>query len=217
LTTFSKTSLLSKKFHFTLLDIKPRVFARDLLIFRLLSDAARESDKKSAETLVTLSYLYAAQIMPAWAYSRFQVAIKDLVNDLQDHNSDVMERFYVDTENRVQICHHLNSWQRKPQGWYSTKMFLAVTQEQTLQSQMNAMHSFGPAKQDPSMPSGCQPGSPDVRGFEDIGVMLPHVHLLEKYEAELLKLSMTYGKHHTTTHKKKVTQYLIDHWMPNMR
>lgn len=154
--------------------------------------------------------------MPAWAYLRFQAAIKDLVNELQEHNSDVMERFYVDIESRVQICHHLNNWRRKPQGWYSTEMFLAVTQEQTLSSQMNAINSFGPPPQDPSMPSGCQPGSPDVRGFEDIGVMLPHVHLLEKYETELLKLFTTYGKHHTTTHKKKLTQYLIDHWMPNM-
>jgi hypothetical protein len=216
LAAFSKTSLLSKKFHFTLLDIKPTVFARDLLIFRLLFDAARESDTKSAETLVTLSYLYTAQIMPAWAYSRFQVAIKDLVNELQEHHSDVMERFYVDTESRVQICHHLNCWRRKPQGWYSTERFLALTQEQTLSSQMKAIHNYGPAPQKHGEPSGCGAGSPDVLGFEDIGVMLPHVHLLEKYEAELLKLFTTYGKHRTTTHKKKLTQYLIDHWMPNM-
>jgi hypothetical protein len=185
-------------------------------MFRLLFDAARESDTKSAETLVTLSYLYAAQIMPAWAYSRFQVAIKDLVNELQDYHADIMERFYVDTESRVQICHHLNSWRRKPQGWYSTERFLALTQEQTLSSKMKDIHTYGTAPQESGKPPGCEAGSSDVCQFEDIGVILPYIPLLEKYEPKLLKLLMTYGKHRTITHMNKISQYLIDHWRPNV-
>ncbi|KAH8594225.1 hypothetical protein B0O99DRAFT_181427 [Bisporella sp. PMI_857] len=213
----SESSLLSKKFHFTLLDIKPAVFARDLLMFRLLLDAAEESSTKSSETLVTLSYLFTAQVMPAWAYSRLQLGINDLLNELQRQDSDIMGRFYVDTRNRALIGHHLQNWQKNPQRWCNTSAFITLTREQVLARRMQTMHDFGPEADDnDKRPPGCEAGSPDVLGYEDLGVMLPHMHLLEKYEGRLLKLLELYGKNRTLANKQKLDQYLIGQWKSNV-
>ncbi len=62
----------SRRYHFTIVDIKPAVLARDLLMFRLLFDLSTESAMKKRETLVTLSYIFGAQVMPKWAFDRLQ-------------------------------------------------------------------------------------------------------------------------------------------------
>ncbi|KAI1124439.1 hypothetical protein F5Y10DRAFT_30696 [Nemania abortiva] len=217
LMSMSDKSILSKKFHFTLLDIKPTVFARDLLMFHLLIDASHESSSKSSETLVTLSYIFAAQVMPAWAYSRFQLAIDDLLNELRKPDTDVMRLFYVDSKSRALISHHLESWKRKPQYWYSTRAFINLTQDQGLQYRMKTMARYGSESQSGSeRPPGCEPGSPDVLGYEDLGVMLPHIHLLEKFESRLLKLFKSYGGQRTPANRQKLNEYLYDQWKPNM-
>ncbi|KAK9770006.1 putative DUF4470 domain-containing protein [Seiridium cardinale] len=213
----SKPLLLSKKFHFTLLDIKPAVFARDLLMFRLLLDAAKESNEKSSETLVILSYLFAAQVMPDWSYARLQTAIKDLISELEDPKADIMARFYVEPTNRAQICHHLRNWQKPPQQWYGTSAFIQLTQSQGLSRRMKSIREYGMEDEGHDQaPPGCETGSPDVLGYEDLGVMLPHVHLLERYEGRLLELFKRYCKKRTLANKQKLNQYLEDQWKPNM-
>ncbi|KAM0811999.1 putative DUF4470 domain-containing protein [Seiridium cardinale] len=213
----SKPLLLSKKFHSTLLDIKPAVFARDLLMFRLLLDAAKESNEKSSETLVILSYLFAAQVMPDWSYARLQTAIKDLISELEDPKADIMARFYVEPTNRAQICHHLRNWQKPPQQWYGTSAFIQLTQSQGLSRRMKSIREYGIEDEGHDQaPPGCETGSPDVLGYEDLGVMLPHVHLLERYEGRLLELFKRYCKKRTLANKQKLNQYLKDQWKPNM-
>ncbi|KAI0470778.1 hypothetical protein GGR56DRAFT_657542 [Xylariaceae sp. FL0804] len=211
-------SLLSKKFHFTLLDLKPAVFARDLLTFRLLLDATSESEAKSDETLVALSYLYAAQLMPAWAYSRIELAMKDLARELEREDNDIMDRFYVDARSRLLINRHLRDWQKEPQGWYSTRAFLDATRWQCLEQKMKSIDTYGTttASEDDGRPPGCKNGSPDVLGFEDLGVMLPHVHLLEKHEGQLLRLFKAYGKSRSSAARQKLDRYLYDNWRPNL-
>ncbi|KAK6066355.1 tetratricopeptide [Seiridium cupressi] len=161
LMALSKPPLLSKKFHFTLLDIKPAVLARDLLMFRLLLDAAKESSEKSSETLVTLSYLFAAQLMPDWSYARLQTAIKDLIGELQKPKADIMTRFYVDSTNRAQICHHLRNWQKPPQQWYGTSAFIQLTQSQGLSRRMKTISEYGIEDEGHDQaPPGCEDRKP---------------------------------------------------------
>ncbi|KAI1820128.1 hypothetical protein F4861DRAFT_88847 [Xylaria intraflava] len=211
-------SVLSKKFHFTLLDIKPTVFARDLLMFRLLLDAADEAKAASTETLAALSYLYTTPVMPPWAYSRIQRAIRNLLKELQNQDADVMGRFYVDTQSRAAISRHLQSWQRKPEGWYSTQEFLDRTRRQLLSTKFRIMATYGsePGSNNLRTPPVCEAGSPDVRGYEDLGVMLPDMPFLEKHEGQLLKLLKAHAKTRNTANKEKLDQYLYDKWQPNL-
>ena len=59
--------LKGRSFHFTLVDIKPAVIARDLVVFLLLDDLskiARTSTSKRFLLLSCLYYTYLSPIMP---------------------------------------------------------------------------------------------------------------------------------------------------------
>ncbi|KAK8016834.1 hypothetical protein PG993_015023 [Apiospora rasikravindrae] len=213
--TASNPSLMSKKFHFALLDIKPAVFARDFLMFRLLLDTRQEPSAKASETLVALSYLYTASTMPTWAYSRVQTAIKDLLGELQVEDSPIMTRFYVSNADRVLISTHLRNWQKEPAGWYSTSEFLTRTQSNLLSGKTKRALTQGP-ESDSGAPAGCQAGSPDVLEYEDLGVMLPPTHLIKEQEERLVELLKEYRKKHTPGNKRKLDHYLQEQWKPNM-
>ncbi|KAK8064632.1 tetratricopeptide [Apiospora phragmitis] len=213
--TASNPSLMSKKFHFTLLDIKPAVFARDLLMFRLLLDAAQESSAKTLETLVALSYLFTASTMPAWAYSRIQTAIGNLLGELEVEDSPIMNRVYVSNADRKIISTHLQTWQKGPQGWYNTPEILARVQGDLLAKKTKRTPGQSP-EADNGAPSGCQSGSPDVLEYEDLGVMLPHTPLIKEHEDRLVELLREYRKKRTPGNKRKLDHYFQEQWMPNM-
>ncbi|KAL1633607.1 hypothetical protein SLS56_002755 [Neofusicoccum ribis] len=64
------------RYHFTVIDIKAHAVARDLVIFMLLEELAKESTKTNLEeceeVLATLFYVYGAVIMPPRAYERLR-------------------------------------------------------------------------------------------------------------------------------------------------
>ncbi|KAK8132150.1 hypothetical protein PG999_000323 [Apiospora kogelbergensis] len=203
------------KYHFTLLDINPTVFARDLIMFRLLLDAKEASTETRSETLVALSYLFTAATMPAWAYSRVQTAIRGLLEELMaDDIHPVLNAFYINTAHRAQIETHLQNWQKQPQDWYTTTEFLTHVQGKLLALKTGRMLGERP-DQDNGAPPGCQSGSPDVLEYEDLGVMLPHTHLLKKHESRLVELLKEYRKKRTPGNKRSLEQYIQEQWKPN--
>ncbi|KAK8122631.1 hypothetical protein PG984_011301 [Apiospora sp. TS-2023a] len=219
--TASKSSLKSKKFHFTLLDIKPAVFARDFLMFRLLLDTKKESSAEASKTLVALSYLFTAATMPEWVYSRVQTAISDLLGELESKHgqeadeSPIMAKFYVSNSNTDLISAHLRNWQRKPSDWYGTPEILSRVQGEILANKTKRMLGQGP-ESDSGAPSGCQSGSPDVLEYEDLGVMLPHTQLIKEHETRLVELLKEYRKKRAPGNKRKLDQYFQEQWKPNM-
>ncbi|KAK6829509.1 hypothetical protein PG987_010093 [Apiospora arundinis] len=205
----SNPALSSKKFHFTLLDIKPSVFARDLLIFRLLLDTKHESKVKASETLAVISYLFTASTMPAWAYSRAQTAISGLLRELGTHDATIMTKFYVSNADREAISVHLRNWQKEPEGWYSTSEILNRIQAELLNTKTKRMLGQG-NEPDNGAPPGCQSGSPDVLEYEDLGVMLPPTNLLKEHEERLVELLKEYRN------KRKLDHYFQEQWKPNV-
>lgn len=216
-TAMSKPFLLSKKFYFTLLDINPAVFARDLLNFRMLADCARETDAKRRITLVTISYVFGLQVMPPWVYERLQTAIRDVLSELRDQKADVLGRFGIDRPTRELISHHLRNWRKVPEGWYSTASILALTREQNLSHRMQNFFQFGTEDTEVNNPpAGCGLGSPDVLGYEDLNVMLPFVDLLEEFEHQLRKIFMEWEKSRRPASRRRLDQYFESNWKPNM-
>ncbi|KAK6860450.1 hypothetical protein PG995_004086 [Apiospora arundinis] len=211
----SNPALSSKKFHFTLLDIKPSVFARDLLIFRLLLDTKHESKVKASETLAVISYLFTASTMPAWAYSRAQTAISGLLRELATHGATIMTKFYVSNADREAISVHLRNWQNEPEGWYSTSEILNRIQGELLNTKTKRTLGQG-NEPDNGAPPGCQSGSPDVLEYEDLGVMLPPTNLLKEHEERLVELLKEYRKKRTPGNKRKLDHYFQEQWKPNV-
>jgi hypothetical protein len=113
-----------RSYHFTLVDLKPAVFARDLLIFRLLFELAivsRQGPTAAEEIEVTLSYLFAAQMMPQWVSDQLQACISVVLEDLRDSTRNVLGVFYIPEPVRERIIRVLLQWKQTPESWYTAR------------------------------------------------------------------------------------------------
>ncbi|KAI0140916.1 hypothetical protein F4776DRAFT_661743 [Hypoxylon sp. NC0597] len=196
----TKYSLTFKKFYFTLVDLKSAAFARDLLMFRMLADYAAEPERDRRVTLATLSYTFAAHIMPSWAYDRLQTAIHRVMDEIQRNVPLIIGNFYIDATTRDSISNHLLNWQEPPTDWYGTEGILNSTRQQHAEKERikNGRRADivpetirGVTSKTP--PPECEPDSLDTLAFLDLSFMLPSALLMREYEPELAELIMEYG------------------------
>ena len=208
----SMPGLSTKRFHFTLVDIHPAVFARDLLIFRLLLDSAREPKTRQRETIVTLSYVYSAHVMPQWTYDRLQVGLSSVCEDLG--KEDVMDIFYIPQDARTKIARYVEFWQKPVSAQYGTAKLRELVRAETLQSRAKDAAMLQGSEL--SSPPGCDYNSPDALGYVQFTAMLPHIDLLKKYEPVLLNHFTAYTKRRSPTTARAVNEYLDAKWQPNV-
>lgn len=69
--------------------------------------------------LGTLTYVYAVQVMPKWAFDKLQSAISTLLDNLENLEEEVMGFFYVTELDRKRISRVLKQWQQPPLPWYT--------------------------------------------------------------------------------------------------
>ncbi|KAI0842144.1 hypothetical protein F5Y06DRAFT_284960 [Hypoxylon sp. FL0890] len=193
-------SLTLKRFYFTLVDLKSAAFARDLLIFRMLTDCATESETERRVTLATLAYTFAAHIMPSWAYDRLQTAIQHVMDELQRNVPLIMGNFCIDAATRKSVSSHLLNWQESPAGWYSTESILDSTRRQHVEKErvkrgrrIDIIPETVRGVTTKTPPPGCEPDSLDTAAFLDLSFMLPSALLMKEYEPELAETIMQYG------------------------
>ncbi|KAE9410311.1 hypothetical protein BT96DRAFT_371276 [Gymnopus androsaceus JB14] len=98
--------------HFTLVDINPTVFARDLCIMLLLNDLLTKkmssSDKQLTEA--TLFYVYAAVIMPEMCHNRFLQVARKLSDNLRSKPPQLPAWIHVDSIALPPILDSLDFW-----------------------------------------------------------------------------------------------------------
>lgn len=218
----SDSSILWKRFIITLVDINPAVFARDLLVFRMLADCVKEAGDTKRVTLVTISYVFGLQFMPPWANERLQTAIKDLLPEFEDQKADILGRFGVDGQTRKRISAHLRNWTKVPEGWYSTASILASTRYQNRNLHVKDAPGLVNDSVDRPHPQhcpGCETGSPEVLEYEELGVLIPSdsfTDLLEKFEPQLLEIILEWRQSRGPDSRHRLDQYLETYWKPNM-
>ncbi|KAI2466645.1 hypothetical protein F4781DRAFT_348433 [Annulohypoxylon bovei var. microspora] len=212
-----RLSLATKMFYFTLVDLEPAALARNLLFFRMMADSTAESGTKQRVTLATLTYTFAAQVMPSWAYDRQQVAIKHVLNDLHGDVPLIMGRFSIDSATRGFISSHLQNWQKSPQDWYSAEGILGLTRQQHAEKKMIIEARGGDVPID-RPPPGCEPGSRDTLAFQDLSFMLPSTLLMKENEPGMLELlgERSLVASLPPIHKVLLDIYVKQCWRPNM-
>eukprot|EP00026_Physarum_polycephalum_P002110 Phypoly_transcript_02114.p1 GENE.Phypoly_transcript_02114~~Phypoly_transcript_02114.p1 ORF type:complete len:881 (+),score=99.61 Phypoly_transcript_02114:86-2644(+) len=88
----SALSPFPKTIHFTLVDVKAVVIARDLILLYVLNDLSAINPKEhltkeeAIQLLALLQYLYLGVIMPRYLYDKLQLVIKKLISDIQNKN-----------------------------------------------------------------------------------------------------------------------------------
>jgi len=212
----SKPSL--KKFHFTILDLKPAVFARDLLMFQLILDSIAESETKSSETITALSYMFGAQIMPQWTFDRIQQTISKVLAQLEMTEKDVMGIFYIPTTARLQITRHFSAWRKTPEHWYTTATLRQLTLKQSSDRYLKEGRSTDKTANADGLiiPPGCEEDGPDSLGFDEFGALLPPWGILEKHEPRFFKIFMAWAKSRSSSAQQEIKQYIDAEWQPNV-
>ena len=170
---------------------------------------------KKRETLVTLSYIFGAQVMPKWAFDRLQKGLSAVLADLKTDGANMMGIFYIPHDVRASVCRHIQAWKKIPEPWYSARTLRERTRQQLLERQMTEAGLTDDI--DIKTPPGCEDNGPDALGYKDLTVMLPHTDLLEKHEPRLSKLFTAYArKMSSTAARQKVEEYLDSTWQPNV-
>lgn len=115
--------LKDQSFHFTLVDIKPAVIARDIVIFLLLDDLSkviRTSGPKRSLLLACLYYTYLSSIMPGRLATLLQARIQLAIDILEDKKPPPA---YLDIPHihRPEVLRVLKQWQHDA----SARLFVA--------------------------------------------------------------------------------------------
>ena len=184
--TKSRPQLASKKYHFTLLDLKPSMLARDLIIFSMLDDISRLSKDSPAEidTLLTLFYTWSGFIMPAHAIERLQKTIDQILVGID--RGLLPKWFRVPAHALPKIRIELQGWRDGIDATYTARRMRIMDLEQQertrMQNRMNAMQYMG-IMDDMAIPppDGCDV---EHKVYEAIGVLIYPKRLLETKEPE---------------------------------
>lgn len=213
----------NQRIHFTILDHKPAVIARDLIIFALLDSLAQpgfsvqrmgslsKADRiLFKETLSTISYLYTTQVIPAYAWALLQKTIERILESFQK-NEQPIPWVYVPTSVQQTICQSLTSWQQTPSGPYTTQRFRQLTWLHNVQQIAGRGAMLGDSAPTEAFPEL----KLDHRVFKEFNIVLPEGVILEARDPELAKMIKEYRKGNKTV-QDRISDHINSTWKTNM-
>ncbi|KAI0144631.1 hypothetical protein GGR57DRAFT_322856 [Xylariaceae sp. FL1272] len=206
----TKTGAASQNIYFTILDHKPAVLARVLIFLYLLEEASNpDTDAQEATlALLTVSYLFCAQLIPSWVEAKFQDAAENVQSKLSEG------------QNPVNCCHirkpQMNGLETIIDGWredvkemYSTSQLrwqIPLDIRKTGQSvpgmDLNAWQFLEECKR-------------EHRFFDDFSVMLPPSAHIESCDPTLADLVSRYGAGGKSGLRQKIDEHLNTSWSIN--
>lgn len=150
-------------FHFTIVDHKAGVIARDLLVLLMIYEFSQllDDDEKKANSLIfpLFYYTYIAPIMPPLMHDVLQAKISDAIAILNE--PELMPAFLdVPTAFRGEVLRVLKEWQEEVGLEYHTKRVrneVVRQRAEGIQSNLNMLKQYGKGKEDmrPS-PDSCE-------------------------------------------------------------
>ncbi|KAI0850039.1 hypothetical protein F5Y00DRAFT_233431 [Daldinia vernicosa] len=190
-----------QKLHITMLDHKPIVIARDLVFFSMLQEVATNQDSKESKevTLLSLSYVYCAQIIPQFAWGELQGTIKRLLDRLEKKQQPT-DMVYLPVQQMDKVMNVLKSWQNELATLYKpSQIRRSVAENTAMLPEMEIFFKF----------------KIDRRTFNDFSVLFPPEDMLPILQPGLSTLFADYqaGKHGA---RKHVSSYLNQQWKVNV-
>ncbi|EGG07424.1 uncharacterized protein MELLADRAFT_85823 [Melampsora larici-populina 98AG31] len=215
-----------QRLHLTILDVKPAILARDLILFALLDDISltmglsrqeafqldQRQPNQLLETLNTASYFYMAQVMPAFAWERIQAIIQRLLDSF-DNSKQPIPWVYIPATVQAAVRPRLEAWKQEHTGPYSTEAFREITALDKLQAQMARIHMPEDLHVDPysSFPRLMF----DKRVYDEFYIVLPDEKLLNAHDAELAKIVRDYRNEESSA-DGRISSYIDRKWKPNL-
>lgn len=210
-----QSSESDQRLHFTILDFKPAILARDLILFSLLDDIALAIDSQDPSLFEMLSvggYFYATQVMPAYASNRIEAIIKRLLDSF-DRSGQPIPWVYIPVAVQAALRPSLEAWIGGQTASYSTKRFRELTREDNMLNDMRR----SAVVPNPEAYSPFAHLKADKRIYEDLTVVLPDPNLIIQHDPELDKLLEAYFKTKNNKNEKaRVSAHIDSTWKPNI-
>ncbi|THZ64282.1 hypothetical protein D6C86_02622 [Aureobasidium pullulans] len=196
----------SKRFHFTLLDLKPAAIAKILIMLHLLDQTY------DTEALACVVYVYGSLIMPAFAYNRLQQTIIALMQKLRK-GAPLASWIYVSKDQRNAILRHLDAWKENLYGKYDTRKFRERGVIIARDKQIDRLATLGPSEVR-HLPF-CEH---DDALFWTYGIVMPDDKTLLKHESELAELvkDLDWQSEGLPVADQKALEIIDATWKPNV-
>ncbi|KEQ71506.1 hypothetical protein M436DRAFT_74564 [Aureobasidium namibiae CBS 147.97] len=198
-------------YHFTIIDTKPQVIARAMLVFLLLeelTDKRSLNQEKAEEILATLFYTFMNHIMPPQAYKKLQMTITKAIRLLAQPTT-TLSWFDVLQKDRGAVIKALTLWQHKTSQMFSTNTFRLKIAIDT------ANQSMSPWTPEPGdMPPPAKGLAKDKILYDRAGITLPPPSFSNQdpIKARELVADKSFPKNITASWLSK----LDSTWMPNV-
>lgn len=215
-----------QRLHFTILDVKATMLARDLILFALLDDISltmalsqietlgldEQRMGQFVETLTVAAYFYLAQVMPAYAWDRIQAIIKRLLHSF-DHSKQPISWVYIPATVQAAVRPTLESWKLGPVGPYSTQRVRELAKQEEVQMKlmmgmMSIIHDRDPNESFSHLKF-------DKYIYKNFSIVLPLENLLVTHDPKLVTILEDYRKKDRGA-KKRLTSYIDSNWKPNL-
>jgi Domain of unknown function (DUF4470) len=214
---FQKKS--TRKVHFTLNDILPDVFARDLVFFILLDEISHEiknspvdkttqleEDKKVA----TLIFLYICQLVPTYVNDELQRVIRKTISMLEGKGQEKLPSWiYVSPDTCNTIIPLLRSWQSDVFDLYSTR---EIQIKAKLDGQRSRLNTSSLVDQMGMLESHREAETEEEQDYFETIMVSPGPNLINAFEQDLGKLLKL---PRTELRLQKIEQYIGKNWKIN--
>ena len=196
----------SKRFHFTLLDLKAAAIAKILIMLHLLDQT------HDTEALACVVYVYGSLIMPGFAYNRLQQTIIALMQKLRK-GAPLASWIYVSKDQRNAILRHLDAWKENLHGKYDTRKFRERGVIIARDKHIDRIATLGPSEVR-YLPF-CQH---DDALFWTYGIVMPDDKTLLKHERELAELvkDLDWPSEGLPVADQKALEIIDATWKPNV-
>jgi hypothetical protein len=209
-----RRKIFSSRFHFSALDLKFPVLARDLVMFLVIDQLSlTDLDTSESQDLAAAAFfLYLAPLLPRYVFNLLQAKVALAIKMLNNEEPlpiwlSIYER---DTQGIIQA---LSIWQ--------TEMSNRWTTAQVRQRTLNCTRTLKEKRaQDPYAyeeihPRGCVQ---ERAYYEAVGALWPPSSLLEKYEPDLQEIIKEYEStdKNEEANLGKAKELVDRHWMPNI-
>ncbi|KAI1269157.1 hypothetical protein F5Y18DRAFT_178241 [Xylariaceae sp. FL1019] len=183
--TWKKTGATSQEVYFTILDHKPAVLARVLIFFHLLEEASNPdlNPHEANLTLLTVSYLFCAQLIPSWAQAKFCDAAEKVESKL-DLGQSPVDCCHIQASQMKGLSAIIHRWRHETT--YSTVQLreqISIDIARTFQTVPGVNVSSW------QFLEKCER---EHRFFDQCSVMLPPAGLIKSFEPKLADLVSAY-------------------------
>lgn len=172
-------SMMNRRYHFTLNDVKPAILARAMVMFCLLDELATSENLSNMELLerqAVIFYVFAAQLIPRVVFDRLHQVINSLIETLEARGT-VLPWVQIHPADRRLILQVLRAWKRED--------LLALVSPEALAAQVtpHLQRVFHKHKDNHTViPPGCLP---EFVVYSNTLLLLAPLPLVERYAPEL--------------------------------